>query len=108
VLYAGDLRHSVRIQAYRQVSDGGGGTTKEWTDYANIRAHISPIAGREVTINGQIEARLSHRVTMRWLPGLEASMRVLFGSRPFNIRWIRNLDERNRWIELLCEEGVAD
>jgi len=35
-------------------------------------------------------------------------MRVLFNGRVFNIRSAINLEERNRWTEMSCEEGVAD
>ncbi len=34
-------------------------------------------------------------------------MRIVFGSRVFNIRAAIDREERGRFLELLCEEGVA-
>ncbi len=39
--------------------------------------------------------------------GVAPKQRLLFGARTLNIRAVVNPDERNRWLELLCEEGVA-
>lgn len=38
---------------------------------------------------------------------MTTAMRLKFGARVFNIRAVINRGERNRLLELLCEEGVA-
>lgn len=34
-------------------------------------------------------------------------MRVVFSARKFNIRAVIDVGERGRFLELLCDEGVA-
>lgn len=107
MLYAGDLRHSIRLQALQESVDSGGGHARVWTDIGRTHAHITPVSGGEWLRSEQVQSHMTHRVTLRWLPGLTSKMRLLFGDRVFNVRMVRNLDERRRWIELMCEEGVA-
>ncbi len=107
MIAAGTLRHSIRVQSLVETVDAGGGRTRAWVDYFLTHAAITPMSGRELRAGGQMQAPMTHRLTLRWAPGLTAKMRVLFGTRVFNVRAVRNLDERNRWVELLCEEGVA-
>ncbi len=68
---------------------------------------VEPLTGGERLRAMQIEDRLSHRIVIRHRPGITPAMRVRFGSRVFNIRAAINREERNRFLELLCEEGVA-
>jgi SPP1 family predicted phage head-tail adaptor len=89
------------------VADASGGQTQEWLDVSMCFAQISPISGREQLKGDQIESPLTHRVTIRYRAGLLPKMRVVYGARLFNIRAIKNLEERNVWLELMCEEGVG-
>ena len=50
---------------------------------------------------------MTHRVKIRYRAGVTAKMRLTFGARVFNIRGVINAGERDRTLELLCEEGVA-
>lgn len=107
MIAAGHLRHGIRVQSVSSTTDTGGGRVPVWIDYALTHASITPVSGREQISGGKVQASMTHRITLRWIPGVTAKMRVLFGTRVFNVRAVRNLDERNRWLELLCEEGVA-
>jgi len=51
-------------------------------------------------------ALTSHEVTLRYLPGITTAHRVKFGSRILPIAGFRNVDERNRVLELDCTEGA--
>jgi len=104
---AGALRHRVSLQQSTLTADGGGGATLAWTTVATVWAAIQPLKGRERQRAEQIESPLTHRVTIRHRDGVTAAMRVLFGARVFNIRAVINPDERDRRLDLLCEEGVA-
>ena len=50
---------------------------------------------------------MTHRVTIRHRDAVTAKMRLKFGTRILNIRAVVNPSERNRTLELLCEEGVG-
>ncbi len=104
---AGALRHRVTLQTVGETPDGGGGFTAAWTDGATVWAAIEPLRGRERLHAQQLETPVTHRVTIRHRDGVTAKMRIKFGTRILNIRAVVNPSERNRTLELLCEEGVG-
>lgn len=106
-LAAGSLRHRVTLQSAADTPDGAGGFATVWSNVATLWAAIEPLAGRERLAAQQLESPLTHRVTLRHRDGVTTAMRVKFGVRVFNIRSVVNRAERDRALELLCEEGVA-
>lgn len=106
------LRHRLTLQQEVKTPDGAGGYTRAWQNIADLWAEISPIStrviyGSEKLFAGQMQASLSHKVTIRYRSGLSTAMRLLFDNRIFNIRAIYNVQENKDVIELLVEEGVA-
>ena len=106
------LRHRLTLQQEVKTPDGAGGYTRSWQNVADLWAEISPIStrviyGSEKLFAGQMQASLSHKVTIRYRSGLSTAMRLLFDNRAFNIRAISNASEGKDVIELLVEEGVA-
>ncbi len=105
-----DLRHKISIQRANPTADDGGGHTDPWenpTTVATARACIEPLKGDERLKAMQLEDKVSHKITLRYQAGISAQHRVLFGGRVFNIRAVVNLEERNRWLQIFAEEGVA-
>lgn len=107
--YAGMLRHlsTVQEEPSESIPDGTGGRTPDWTDVFTDYGNVAPLSGREGVFAAQLQAVTSHRVLYRWRPGIDAGMRIVFGSRVFNIRAAINVEERDRWLVLFCDEGVA-
>ena len=87
--------------------DGGGGFILTWTDVATVWAAIEPLKGAERLHAQQLQSPVTHRVTMRYRAGVRPSMRLVFDARTLNIRAVIDPQERNRTLELLCEEGVG-
>ena len=107
---AGALRHRLVVQAENPTPDGGGGQGDPWADpitVATLWGRVEPLSGTERHRAGRLEAAVTHRITVRHRAGIGAGMRILFRKRPFNIRAVLNPEERDRFLELLCEEGVA-
>lgn len=105
---AGLLRHKVTLQKLgERVDDGAGGGSIPFEDVADVWAHIHPLAGSELLRAGQFDATLSHRISIRYYPGIHPSWRVKYGTRVFDIKSVADLDERHREIELMCEELVT-
>jgi SPP1 family predicted phage head-tail adaptor len=105
-----DLRHVVDIQAESTTGDGGGGQTDPWSNpvvVATVRARVEPLRGVERQRAMQIEAALTHRVTIRHRPDVTAKMRLKFNNRFLNIRAVIDVQETSRFLDLMCEEGVA-
>lgn len=103
----GAMRARITIQQESPTPSGGGGYALVWSDVATLWASIEPAGGREVLQGARLESRITHRITIRYTAGITAGMRVLYGSRSFNIRAVTNPDERRRFMRLLAEEGGA-
>ena len=106
----GALRHRLTIEAANPADDGAGGQTDPWASpivVATVWGRVEPLRGRERLQAGRLEARHSHRITLRYRADVGAGQRVRFGTRLFNVRAVANRGERNRWLELLCDEGAA-
>lgn len=104
----GKLRHRVEIQRKEVQTDELLQQTEVWATYATVWASVRPIKGREYIAVKQVNAEISVVITMRYVSGITPEMRVLFGSRVFEIVSVINVDERNRVLELMCKEVVAD
>lgn len=104
---AGQLRHRIELQEETKVSDGAGGWVDTWATYATVWAKIKPLSGTEGIFGMQLQDTITHDILIRYRPGVVPAHRVKYGDRLFNIRQAINLEERNRWIDLRAEEGVA-
>jgi|SRR5208283_3411625 len=104
----GKMRHQITILAPDTTTDdlgGVGGYTSFWTGWAAVSA----LQGRELYNAQQIIAEVSHKIVLRWIPGVLAKQAVQFvgpGSvtRTFQIQAVLNPDERTRELNLLCLE----
>jgi SPP1 family predicted phage head-tail adaptor len=106
---AGRLRHRITIQEFRVTGRNViGGEVKDWVNVATVWAGIEPIRGREYLAADQPRAELTHRVPMRYRPGIvPTTMRVKYGSRVFDIKSVIDPDERHVDLELMCTEAVG-
>ena len=105
--HIGRLRHKVALKRSTNTTDTGGGMTKSYSDLTRIFASVRPVNGKEVFRHGKMEESVTHEVMIRYRADIDTKDKVVFGSREFNIRHIRNIDERNRYMLLVCSEGDA-
>ena len=106
---AGQLRHLVTIESRSATPDTYGEPAQTWsTLHANQPASIEPLSGRELIAAQAVQSDVTHRVRMRYVAGVETKHRIAFGSRVFDIRAIRNIDERGIEWEMLCTEGTSN
>jgi len=105
---AGKLRHRVTIQELVRADDGYGGIIETWQDVATVWAAVEPLRGSERYRAQQVQAELSHKVTMRYRAGVKPQMRLLHNGRVLNIEAVIDAEERHRWLELLCSEVIRD
>jgi SPP1 family predicted phage head-tail adaptor len=104
----GRLRRVVTIQAPTVTQTGTGAVkTTGWAAIANgsnIYADIDETTGKEQIQAGQINPLRPVAVTIRYLAGVIAEQRVVYGARTFQIVSVLNLDQRNRTLILTCLE----
>jgi len=103
----GQLRHWVTIETPVRSADGGGGADTVWQAVDVVWANVAPLSGAEPVEAEKLEARLTHRITLRWRGDVTAIMRMTMAGRIFAIESATDIDERRRWLECLCVEITA-
>lgn len=101
---AGQLRHLVTIERPIESLSDYGETVVNWDEFATVNASVSPLTANETFRAQQVQFGVTHKVAMRYLPGLDSTMRIVFGNRVLHIVSIINADGRNIQLELLCRE----
>lgn len=107
-MQAGKLRHRVTIEERSTSAPGDGSYGSTWTAATNgtVYASIEPLQGRELWEARQVGAKVTHRVRMRYWPGLTSEHRLNFGGRILNLLQPPiNVREKNVEFELLCRES---
>lgn len=104
---AGRLRHRVTQQREVETADGGGGYALSWENIDTFWASVEPLVGRESEQSRQLEDSVTHKIVCRGPRDIQAKDRILYDGRAFNIRVIRNIQERGHRIEMQADEGVA-
>ena len=106
VLRIGRLRHKVIIEEVTETRDSYGGVTETWGTFAITKASVEPLAGREYFAAKQDQAETTHKIRMRYIPGIGAKMRVRFGVRVFDVLQPLNIEERNKELLLMAKEAL--
>lgn len=104
---AGVLRHYIALQHYDETRDAAGGVTKTWTTYDSVWAALRTLSGRERDIAQQERTTLTHEITIRYRDDLQPDDRIVYDSRYFDIKDVRNFDERDKMILMRCVEVLA-
>ncbi|HDR9185282.1 phage head closure protein [Burkholderia vietnamiensis] len=110
---AGTLRHALTFQRKSTAQDDLGQPQNVWVDAFKCRGEVSPVSGRELLAAQAVQTEVTHTISVRYRPELQnpkevAAMRVLFGSRVFDINASMNQDERNRLVMLQAKEGISN
>lgn len=109
----GRLTHSASIQTPGvPAADGDGGYAHTWTEISPspVWCSFTSAASRDLQRLAGGNATLSaatHIIEMHYHSGILANMRVVVGTRAFNILGIQDVDEANQMTRLFCEEVLA-
>ena len=107
MINAGNLADRIVIEQATETRNSVGEVTLSWSTFATVWADVSALSGREAERYGQIVGFTGHKVTIRQLPGVKVSMRVIYEStRTLEIGAI-NEYERGWYVELICTEKAA-
>lgn len=106
---AGALRHSIIIQQPSVTKDEFGAEVKTWVTFATARAAIEQMKSFDKAAAAASWPGADSFITIRYIPGVTADMRVLHGTKIYSILGEpNNVDGRNREIILTCQSGVKD
>lgn len=67
-----------------------------WTDLATVFAKVEPLVGREYMAAAAMHAEDTTKFTCRYRGDLNASMRIAFAGKHYNIQSIQNIRSGNR------------
>lgn len=110
---AGRLRHRVSLQRNEPTQDQSTGEILDkWVEYAKVWASVEPLSAREFISAAATQSKITTRITIRYMDGVDASMRIVHtkrgAQRVFNIEGV--LSDRESGLEYLtlpCSEGVS-
>jgi len=76
----------VRIEHKVTTQDSNGDIVTGWQTFADkVPAAIEPLSARDLIAAQAVQSEVVARITMRYRPGLLASMRIVHGSTIYNI-----------------------
>ena len=104
----GKLRHQVEILKPITIRDALGQEVENLEVEKTVWASIEPLLGKEYFSAKQVNSEVNFKITIRYIDSLLPHWVVQFGQRVFNIEAIINLEERNRYLQLLCSEKVGE
>ena len=99
----GTLWARVTIEQPTSTPNELGEPVLSWSTFATVSANVAPLSSREAVQYGEVLGVMTHKVTIRYLPGLLSSMRVIYRDRTLEIGQV---NERERlWIhDIICTE----
>lgn len=104
---AGNLRHKIKIQTIgSNTNDFGEIEQGNYQDFKTVWSSITPISGKETFLSSKDFATVTHKIKIRFIPNLNASMQIDYMGRKFKIKNIRNFAEKGNELEILAEEQI--
>lgn len=105
----GKLRHRITIRRVTHETTEWGDWVEKTEDIASVWASIEPLKGDEFFAAAQMQAKVSHKVTMRGLPASVRPTprdRIIFNRRTLEIESVLDTEERGIELVLMCQERV--
>ncbi|MDD5359488.1 MAG: phage head closure protein [Sulfurovaceae bacterium] len=104
----GPLNRFITIEQSQQTRDGAGGFINTWSEFTKAWAAINPVSGSSKYVSAERHSEATHQITIRWLDGVTPKMRVVYGTRIFEILSAPNIAERNKQIIIIAKEVLDD
>ncbi len=104
-IQAGQLRHRIKIMDLVNAQGPLGGTSPDnYTLFLETWASVYTLTGAEKYAASQQVSLVTHKITMRYAPGIVSSQIVLFDDKYFEIQTVQDPDGRHKMLELSCIE----
>lgn len=106
---AGDMRHAVSVKNIGRTSDGGGGYYDSSTSTETLYCRVRQLSAKEAYQHGKLDGQGSWEfVTRKPSSDVVFQKSILeYDSKTFNVRSIINTGERDKYLIILADEGVA-
>lgn len=107
---AGRLRHRIDIDRLVVTANADGIRTETWVEhYTGVPAAVEPLSAREFIAAQAVQSAVTKRVTIRFKPDIDASMRIRHGDAIYNIEGVlEDLDSGRSYLTMPVSSGVND
>ena len=107
-MHIGKLNKRITIQQNTNITDSEGTVTEGWQDFKKVWASIVPLTlrYREFMSAQALNSEITMQIKIRYTSGITPKMKVLYGSRIFEIIAVINPNEANIELNLMCKEVV--
>jgi SPP1 family predicted phage head-tail adaptor len=108
VIDPGKLRHVVQLRMPIRQRNETGEEVDVWQTVAkDVRAAVEPVTGRELFAGAQVQAVVTHKVTLWYRPGFDARGQILHEGRALSAVFVRDEEDRHEYLEVLCVENAT-
>ena len=102
VIDPGTLNRRLVLEAPVETADGSGGVTRSYSAVATLWAAVEPVGARGEVVADAAGATVTHRIRIRYSPGITMRHRFRDGALIYHIVALRET-ERRRFIEIRAE-----
>lgn len=99
-----ELRHRITLQVLETMTNENGFEVETWIDFKDLWAKIENLHGREYFEAAAVKAENTVKFTIRYIPNIEPTMRIIFKDKQYNITSIDNIKYANKFIEIKALE----
>ena len=106
----GKRRHHMALQEFDGALDDANQPLDHddahWHDVAHPWARVTPVSGREFYEAGQSDSEVTHKIDIRYRPGVRTDMRLKLGRRVFELISVIDWEERHESLLIMAKELV--
>ncbi len=97
-----DLKQIISIEKLSEEKNEYGILVQKYTEILNTRARVVNVDGSESDNNQGIQNKIQIEFYIRFNPlvKIKDTYRIKFNDNYFNITYIDNLDNRNKWLKI--------
>lgn len=100
------LRHLAQIQEVSESLDSYRAVVQEWITIDEAFVQIDPLTAKEIERAKSVYGEATHRLVLRYFPGLTSKNRIIAKGKTFNLVSVINEEEQDHWH--ICLGVVVD
>ncbi|WP_195238467.1 phage head closure protein [Clostridium perfringens] len=100
-----ELRHKIEVQREIDGTDKENRPVPKWTTILKIKSKVINVGGEELEIANGVGVKFAKTFYIRFRRSIEIkeSDRILYKGKQYNIRYINDIEEKGRYLEIKTE-----
>lgn len=104
-MHIGAFKNRITIQYLESTINERGFEGEEWKEYKTVWASVTNLHGREYFAAATVQAENTVKFTIRYISGIDTTMKIMFEDKLYNITSIDNIKYENKYIEIKAMEA---